>query len=167
MKQMLSAFEQSGLWQIATELRVIETEMRFLDQFDWSISDSTARFRRLARSPAIDGRDHYDPSYFEDSTFSVDMSGSSTESSTEYNVEQSVSVPVRLAKINGLESARFIKQVQRDNRSNIMSLKVTMFNGQRGMISDVVQRPFVTDVFEVAGDKANALQPKISVFEDG
>lgn len=168
MKQMLSAFERSGLWQMTIELRVIETEMRFLDQFDWSISDSTARFRRLERSPAIDGRDHYDPSYFEDSTFSIDMSGLPTESSTEYNVEQSVSVPVRLAKINGLESARFIKQVQRDNRSNIMfAPKVTMFNGQRGMISDVVQRPFVTDVFEVAGDKATALQPKISVFEDG
>ena len=169
MKQMLSAFEQSGLWQIVTELRVIETDMRFLDQFNWSKSLSTARFRRLERSPTIDGRDHYDPSYFEDSTFSIDMSGSPTESSTEYHVEQSVSVPVRLAKINGLESARFIEQVQRDNRSNIMNAptKVTMFNGQLGMISDVVQRPFVTDVFEVAGDKATALQPKISVFEDG
>jgi hypothetical protein len=48
-----------------------------------------------------------------------------------------------------------------------MAPKVTMFNGQRGLISDCVQRPFVTDVLEVNGDFATALQPKISVFEDG
>lgn len=42
-----------------------------------------------------------------------------------------------------------------------------MFNGARGLISDVVQRPFITDVFEIVSDFATALQPKISVFEDG
>ena len=30
MKQMLSAFEQSGLWQVATELRIMETDVRLL-----------------------------------------------------------------------------------------------------------------------------------------
>ena len=163
IKQMLSAFEQSGLWQISTELRVIDTNIRLLDQFDWSVSDSTVRIRRLDRSRQIEA-----PECWEDSTLSVDMSGSSLESSTDYGIEQSVSVPVRAAKVSRQESARFIHQVQGDNRSNIMlAPKVTMFNGQRGLISDVVQRPFITDVFEIAGDFATALKPKISVFEDG
>jgi hypothetical protein len=74
----------------------------------------------------------------------------------------------RSPKINHQESEKFIHQVQSDVRSNIMMApKVTMFNGQRGLISDCVQRPFVTDVFEVKGEQATALQPKISVFEDG
>ena len=42
-----------------------------------------------------------------------------------------------------------------------------MFNGQSGIISDIVKRPFVTDVSLVRGDFASAVQPKISVFESG
>lgn len=168
MKQMLSAFEQSGLWQIITELRVIDTDIRFLDPFDWSLSDSTARFRRLDRSPSIDRLVNNDNGYFEGPSLSIDISGTPNEDLPEFNVEQYASLPVRAAKINHEESVRFIHQVQSDIRSNIiMAPKVTMFNGQRGLISDCVQRPFVTDVLEVNGDFATALQPKISVFEDG
>jgi beta-lactamase regulating signal transducer with metallopeptidase domain len=164
MKQMLSAFEQSGLCQIITELRVIDTDIRFLDPFDWSLSDSTARFRRLDRSPLVNN----DSAYFEGPSLSIDISGTPNEDLPEFNVEQYASLPVRAAKINHEESVRFIHQVQSDIRSNIiMAPKVTMFNGQRGLISDCVQRPFVTDVLEVNGDSATALQPKISVFEDG
>ncbi len=42
-----------------------------------------------------------------------------------------------------------------------------MFNGQCGMFSDVAYRPFVTDVFEKSAGSAIAMQPKISIFEDG
>jgi beta-lactamase regulating signal transducer with metallopeptidase domain len=168
MKQMLSAFETSGLWQIVTELRVVETDIRFLDQFDWSMSESTARFRRLAPSPVIHFGDDEGFSFLQDPMLSIDMSGSGSENSTEFNVAPHGSIPVRVAKINQLESARFIHQVQSDMRSNIMfAPKVTMFNGQSGLISDIVQRPFVTDVHEVVGEDATSLQPKISVFEDG
>ncbi|TWT97139.1 Regulatory protein BlaR1 [Neorhodopirellula pilleata] len=168
IRQTLSAFEQSGLWQIVTELRVIDTDIRFLDPFDWSLSDSTVRCRRLDRSPSIDGLVDNDHTYIEGPSLSINMSGASNEDLPEFNVEQSVSLPVRATKINHLESVNFIHQVQSDVRSNIMMApKVTMFNGQRGLISDCVQRPFVTDVLEVAGDFATALQPKISVIEDG
>ncbi len=163
MKQMLSAFEQSGLWQIVTELKVIDTNVRLLDQFDWSTSESTARIGRFDRSPVLD-----DPEHWEVASFSINALDWSPASNEDFTIEQSVSVPVRAAKISRQQSERFIQQVQSDNRSNVIQApKVTMFNGQRGVISDVVQRPFVTDVLEISGDNSAALQPKISVFEDG
>ncbi|MGB7325277.1 MAG: M56 family metallopeptidase [Rubripirellula sp.] len=163
MKQMLSGFEDSGLWQIVTELNVIDADIRLLDQFDWSASESTIRFARLDRAPAL-----YDQEHWAETMLSVDVRGWPSEENENYNIAQTASVPIRVAKISRLQSERFIRQLQLDHRSNIMqSPKITMFNGQRAVISDVVQRPFVTDVLQITGDKATALQPKISVFEDG
>ncbi|TWU39388.1 M56 family metallopeptidase [Novipirellula artificiosorum] len=163
VRQRLSGFEQSGPWQIVTELRLINTNIRLLDQFDWSTSDSTARLRRLDRSPVLD-----DPEQWAEATFSLNAVGWPPTTYDDNMVEQAVSIPIRVTKISRLQSARFMHQVQKDNRSNLMiAPKFTMFNGQCGVISDMVQRPFVTDVFEIPGNKATALQPKISVFEDG
>ncbi|TWU55017.1 Regulatory protein BlaR1 [Rubripirellula tenax] len=163
MRQMLSAFEQSGLWQIITELRVIDTNIELLDQFDWTTSEATARFARLDHSPVLD-----DPEGWAEATLSLDALGLQPSTNEDYQIEQSASMPIRAAKISRLQSERFIRQLQLDSRSNLMQApKVTMFNGQCAVISDVSQRPFVTDVWEIAGDKATAMQPKISVFEDG
>lgn len=162
MKQMLSAFEQSGLWQVATELRIMETDVRLLNQFDWSASDSTPRYRRLDRKPILEDGEVWE------ATFSIDASAWPPRETALSDVDQSSSIPVRAIKISRLQSERLIHQMQQDARSNLMQApKVTMFNGQCGMISDVVQRPFVTDVFEIPTDNTIALQPKISVFEDG
>ena len=63
MKQMLSAFEQSGLWQIVTEFRVIDTDIRLLDQFDWSASEvncslcPTRSLTHFGRSRTLGGGD--------------------------------------------------------------------------------------------------------------
>ncbi|EMB16500.1 M56 family metallopeptidase [Rhodopirellula europaea] len=163
LRQRLSAFEDFGPWQIAVELRVIDTDVRLLDQFDWSTSASDTRFARVARSPVSAGLDAWD-----DARLSLASSDAMAADSEPFSIEQSVSVPIRAAKIGHLQTTRFIHQVQRDNRSNIMQApKVTMFNGQSALITDVVQRPFVTDVVEITGEKATAFQPKISVFEDG
>ncbi|TWU46563.1 M56 family metallopeptidase [Rubripirellula reticaptiva] len=163
IKQMLSAFEKSGLWQIVTELRVIDTNIKLLDQFDWSTSETTARVARLDRAPVLDN-----PELWPEATLSFNALGLSPSTNENYRIEQSASMPIRAAKISRLQSERFIRQLQLDSRSNLMQApKVTMFNGQCAVISDVYQRPFVTDVWEIAGDKATAIQPKISVFEDG
>ena len=163
MRQMLSAFEQSGLWQIITELRVIDTNIELLDQFDWSTSEATARFARLDHSPVLD-----DPERWAEATLSLDALDLPPGTNEDYQNERSASMPIRVAKISRLQIERFIRQVQLDSRSNIMlAPKIAMFNGQCAVISDVSQRPFVTDVWEIAGDKVTAMQPKISVFEDG
>lgn len=163
LKQRLAEFEQSGLWQIITELHVMETDMRLLDQFDWSTSESIARFARLDRAPVLD-----DPEQCAAAMLSLNALGLPPKTGEGYRVEQSVSVPIRAAKISRLQSERFIRQAQKDNRSNIMQApKVTMFNGTCAALSDVLQRPFITDMLEIAGDKATAMQPKISIFEDG
>ncbi len=167
MKQMLEAFEQSGLWQIVTELTVIETNIDLLSQFDWSASEPTVRFARLDRAPVLD-----DPEQWAEATLSVNaLDGTPTGNDlfpTQFHIEQFASIPLRGARISRLQSERLISQVQADSRSNIMQApKVTLFNGQCAMISDMGQRPFVTDVLEVVGDDASAMQPIISVFEDG
>lgn len=163
MKQELKAFEQSGLWQIVTELRVIQTNIDLLNQFDWSASEPTVRFARLDRAPVLD-----DPEQWAEAILSVNALDGTPTSNDAFHIEQSVSIPLRGARISRLQSERFISQMQADSRSNIMQApKVTMFNGQCAMIADMVQRPFVTDVFEVVGDDSSAMQPKISVFEDG
>lgn len=163
MKQMLSAFEQSGLWQIVTELRVIDTNIELLDQFDWSPTEATARFAPLDHSLDLN-----DPERWPEATLSHSTLGLPPNSNEDCRIEHSASMPIRAAKISRLQSERFIRQLQLDSRSNLMQApKVTMFNGQCAVISDVSQRPFVTDVWEIPGDNATAMQPKISVFEDG
>lgn len=163
MKQMLSAFEQSGLWQIVTETQVIDTNIQLLDQFDWSTSETTARVARLDRAPVLDN-----PDLWPEATLSVNALSLSPSTNEDYRIEQSALMPIRVAKISRLQGERFIRQLQLDSRSNLMQApKVTLFNGQCAVISDVSRRPFVTDVWEIAGDKAKAMQPKISVFEDG
>jgi hypothetical protein len=76
-------------------LRVIDTDIRFLDPFDWSLSDSTARFRRLDRSPLVNN----DSAYFEGPSLSIDISGTPNEDLPEFNVEQYASLPVRGLKL--------------------------------------------------------------------
>jgi len=134
-----------------------------LDQFDWSVSEPTVRFARLDRSPNLNDLQHWT-----EPTLSIDASGKDLLNRDDLTPQQSLAIPLRAAKINHRQAARFMAQVQRDVRSNIMfAPKMTMFNGQCGLITDVVQRPFVTDVVEIVGEKATAFEPKVSVFDDG
>lgn len=161
-KQRLAAFEQSGLWQVATELKIIETSARVLNQFDWSASDSTPRCRRLDRKPFLGDSEGWE------ATFSIDALAWPPLDVSSFDLDQATSLPVRAIRISRLQSERLLQQAQADLRNSLISApKVTMFNGQCGMISDLVQRPFVTDVIENSGNQAVAFQPKISVVEDG
>ncbi|MEM6365675.1 MAG: M56 family metallopeptidase [Planctomycetota bacterium] len=162
-RQRLSAFEDSGLWQIVVELKMIETDIRLLDQFEWSKPDSVTRVVRLDRVPDLD-----DPKRWDEAHRTFDKLNSLVNQTEQNSTGQPASVPVRTATINRFQCERLIHQVQKDTRSNILQApKVTFFNGQYGVISDVAQRPFVTDVSETIGEYATAYQPKISVFEEG
>lgn len=161
-KQRLAAFEQSGLWQVATDLKIIETSARVLNQFDWSTSDSTPRCRRLDRKPFLDDSVSWE------ATFSIDALAWPPLDVSSFDLDQATSLPVRAIRISRLQSERLLQQAQADLRNSLISApKVAMFNGQCGMISDLVQRPFVTDIIENPENQAVAFQPKISVVEDG
>jgi general secretion pathway protein D len=57
---------------------------------------------------------------------------------------------------------------QGDTRANILQApKVTMFNGQFASVSDLTQRPFVTQLIPVVGDFAAAQQPVVVVLNEG
>lgn len=161
-KQMLAEFERSGLWQIVVELRTIETDVRMLDQFDWSAEDKTTRCSRPIELPSVDDQGEWE------ATFAMDVSTFKEIQAVPVGAEQSVSIPVRATTITRLQSELLLHQLQQDSRSSTTPApKVTLFNGQCVIFSDVAQRPFVTDVSVVRGDVVSALQPKISVFEEG
>lgn len=162
IKQMLAAFERSGLWQIATEIRIIETDVRNLNQFDWSSPDDTTQVQRLLQGPPVVDSPEWD------ATFAFDFSRWPVVETGAASSRQPASVPVRAMRINRLRSEILIQQMQREPKSNLMQApKVTMFNGQCASVSDITQRPFVTDVLEITGQKASSLQPRISVVDEG
>ncbi|MEM9365909.1 MAG: M56 family metallopeptidase [Planctomycetota bacterium] len=162
IKQMLAAFERSGLWQISTEIRILRTDVRNLNQLDWSGQGNTVQCQRLLRElPKLDSREW-------DTTFASSSTKSSQFTSSFSNLNPATSAPVRAIRISRLESEILIHQMQRDLRSNILHApRVTLFNGQCASVSDISQRPFVTDVTVVAGDLNSALQPRISVVDEG
>ncbi|MDR2756905.1 MAG: hypothetical protein LBC20_14495 [Planctomycetaceae bacterium] len=72
------------------------------------------------------------------------------------------------ALLSEIEAYFFMSATQGDTRSNVLQApKVTIFNGQMGMISDMSMSPFVTSVIPVVGDFAAAYQPVITILSEG
>ncbi len=162
LKQRLEAFEQSGLWQVVVDMRVIETDIRLLNQFDWFGSDPQTLCQRIETTPRLDEQEAWP------TLFAIDAPSGQAVPTLTSGLSQSPSTPVLAIKVSRVDSERLLHRCQRDQRSNVLqSPKVTLFNGQAGTISDLAQRPFVTDVSVIRGELASALQPKISIYEEG
>jgi general secretion pathway protein D len=72
------------------------------------------------------------------------------------------------ALLSEIEAYFFMSATQGDTRSNVLQApKVTIFNGQMGMITDMSMSPFVTSVIPVVGDFAAAYQPVITILSEG
>ncbi len=72
------------------------------------------------------------------------------------------------AILSDIEAYFLISAAQGDNRSNVLQApKVTLFNGQLATVTDITQRPFVTEIIPVVGDFAAAQQPVIVVLNEG
>ncbi|MDR0610995.1 MAG: hypothetical protein LBG58_12855 [Planctomycetaceae bacterium] len=72
------------------------------------------------------------------------------------------------ALLSEIEAYFFMTATQGDTRSNVLQApKVTIFNGQMGMITDMSMSPFVTSVIPVVGDFAAAYQPVITILSEG
>jgi general secretion pathway protein D len=72
------------------------------------------------------------------------------------------------ALLSEIEAYFFMTATQGDTRSNVLQApKVTIFNGQMGMVQDMSMSPFVTSVIPVVGDFAAAYQPVITILSEG
>jgi general secretion pathway protein D len=72
------------------------------------------------------------------------------------------------AILSDIEVFFLLQAATGDDRTNVLQApKVTLFNGQLGMVSDSSQRPFVTSVIPVVGDFAAAHQPVVVVLSEG
>jgi len=72
------------------------------------------------------------------------------------------------AILSDIEVFFLLQAAQGDDRTNVLQApKVTLFNGQMGLVMDNSQRPFVTSVIPVVGDFAAAHQPVVVVLNEG
>ena len=72
------------------------------------------------------------------------------------------------AILSDIEAFFLINASQGDSRSNVLQApKVTLFNGQQGIVADTALRPFVISVIPVVGEFAAAQQPVIVVLSEG
>jgi general secretion pathway protein D len=72
------------------------------------------------------------------------------------------------AILSDIEAFFLINASQGDIRANTLQApKVTLFNGQQGIVADTALRPFVISVIPVVGEFAAAQQPVIVVLSEG
>jgi general secretion pathway protein D len=72
------------------------------------------------------------------------------------------------AILSDIEAFFFIEAAQGDRRSNVLQApKVTLFNGQYGIVADQSTSPFVISVIPVVGDFAAAQQPVVTMVHEG
>lgn len=84
------------------------------------------------------------------------------------NFSADAGLQMGFALLSEIEAYFFMSATQGDTRSNVLQApKVTIFNGQMGMISDMSMSPFVTSVIPVVGDFAAAYQPVITILSEG
>lgn len=144
--RQLRAWEQSGLGQISLETRFTELSADI-------VARSNITWNALEADVAPPSRTQFE----------------SLSDSNEPLIQASAIVeefiPVRVAVLTKAQETQFIRMAQSDARSNILyAPKVTVFNGQRATVSDIVQRPFVIGLQK---NENAELQPKIKVIDDG
>ncbi len=157
-RAMLDAFVRSGPWQLAIECCIVTSDMALVREFDWS-SGQVEAFRGSPQWRSSDTEAERDPSraVFEDEPNFGRSLGSTGQRR-----------PALATKAGKQVSEQFIKRCNSHPRYDVLHApKLTLFNGQSVTVSDVVRRPFVTNVEIVRGDFAHALQPVIDVVDDG
>jgi beta-lactamase regulating signal transducer with metallopeptidase domain len=144
--QQLRAWKQSGLGQISLETRFTELSADI-------VARSNITWNALEADVAPPSRTQFES--LSDSNEPLIQSSAIVE---EF-------IPVRVAVLTKAQETQFIGLAQSDARSNILCApKVTVFNGQRATVSDIVQRPFVIGLQK---NENAELQPKIKVIDDG
>jgi len=82
--------------------------------------------------------------------------------------DPSAGASMGFAILSDIETYFFMSAAQGDSRSNVLQApKVTLINGQYAMVNDSTDRPFVTSLIPVVGDRAVAYQPVIELLPEG
>ncbi len=172
--------------QVTIEVRFIRLTDSFFERigidFDFNIEDGT-RIANLTNTPT--------PSFEPNRTSAtVGISGNPTSLSDplpDFTVD--LDIPYRnssfglstpqfgspqdvgqfgFAILSDIEAFFLINASQGDSRANVLQApKVTLFNGQQGIVADTALRPFVISVIPVVGEFAAAQQPVIVVLSEG
>jgi general secretion pathway protein D len=72
------------------------------------------------------------------------------------------------AILSDIEAFFLIEAAQGDRRTNVLNApKVTLFNGQQALVSDITQTPFVVGVVPIVAEFVAAQQPVIVVLNEG
>jgi general secretion pathway protein D len=193
---LLSQLRRLQDLQVTIEVRFISLNDNFFERigvdFDFDIDDDTDQpFSVFGKDTVgandgdatdIDDRDLRDRDHGPGVTvglsapgvFSADLDVPVQQGSFQLAVPQfgnfapGAGAQVGFAILSDLEAFFFIEASQGDRRSNVLQApKVTLFNGQEAVVSDVTQSPFVISVVPVVGDFAAAQQPVIAVLSEG
>lgn len=144
--EQLRAWELSGMGQISIEVRFVELSADIIARSNITWNELEAD---VAPSTPVQLEN------LSDSKEPVIQSSAIIE---EY-------FPVRVTTLSENQVRQFIRATQSDARSNIVfAPKVTLFNGQRATISDLVQRPFVIGLKKQEDEQ---LQPRIKTIDEG
>jgi general secretion pathway protein D len=164
--------------QVTIEVRYITLNDRYFERigidFDFEVDDNSNQI--AGQNPILP--DDTGPSI----AFGLDGTGAPTLD-FDYSLDQNTfasAVPqfggfdaataanFGFAILSDIEVFFLLQAAQGDDRTNVLQApKVTLFNGQFGMVSDTSQRPFVTSVIPVVGDFAAAHQPVVVVLSEG
>jgi general secretion pathway protein D len=176
--------------QVTIEVRFISLADNFFERigvdFNMSVDDNTGLMNDIPFLPnAVNGVPQAQSPLFDDSNKSLSIgwtsagptgdldlkftqNGISSTSPTFGGLDPNSIGHFGFAILSDLEVFFLLEAGQGDSRANILQApKVTMFNGQFASVSDITQRPFVTQLIPVVGDFAAAQQPVITVLSEG
>ena len=164
--------------QVTIEVRFITLNDRFFERigidFDFEVDDNSGQIR--GQRPILP--DDNGPSTAfglgADGLPTLDFDYALSQNSFNSTVPQfggfdaATAANFGFAILSDIEVFFLLQAATGDDRTNVLQApKVTLFNGQMGMVSDTSQRPFVTSVVPVVGDFAAAHQPVVVVLSEG
>ena len=146
LRILLNAWEESGMGQITLEIRFAELSTDI-------VAKSDIAWNTLETDVAPEFHTKYES--LSDLKEPVVQASATVE---EY-------FPVRVAVLTKEQEFQFIQTAQGDERASLMfAPKITFFNGQSGMISNLIYRPYVIGL-EKQDDEQ--LKSKIKIIEEG
>jgi general secretion pathway protein D len=175
--------------QVTIEVRFISLSDQFFERigvdFQLSIDDNTGLNNLIPFLPTGGSTPSAQSTLFDDSNKSLSIGWTTAGPTPDLDIkltqgsfassqptfggfDPNTAANFGFAILSDIEAFFVIQAAQGDSRSNILQApKVTMFNGQFASVTDVTQRPFVTQLIPVVGDFAAAQQPVIVVLSEG
>jgi bla regulator protein blaR1 len=161
LQQNLLAWEKSGLEQISIECRFITFRPEHFSRIN-------IPWRYLANTPNLRVAENgFRPNAGSDASM-PHLPQASDQPGFRANIQYEESMPLIYSMLNPKHTEYVMTRSQGGRYMKILyAPKVTLFNGTRGLLADITQRPFVVGVNPIVGDLATALQPQIAIADEG